>query len=235
MTAPAPLTLTIFGGTGGTGSAAVQKALSRGHHVRTVDRHIPSDAATHERLTHFSADVLKDDLREFVKGADAVLSCLGVGNDAETLLSPPPLYTDGTKAIADAMQSQDVRRLIVMSASFVQSKDRGPIWFKIPAMAALSQVFAQMEEMETLLNSRPELNWTAVRPGWLMDGDATEDYTVQADVIPVDMIRTRRADVGAFMALLAENNDWLKQTPAIARSEPRSASSPEAVIDEMLG
>ena len=235
MAAPTPLTLTVFGGNGGTGSAAVRTALSRGHTVHTVDLSGPDDSKNHDRLFQHQADVLEDDLRSLVKGSDAVLSCLGVGNDPETLLSPPPLYTKGTKSIADAMHAAQVKRLIVMSASFVEAKNRGPLWFKIPAMVGLSQVFDQMAEMEKMLHGRPELDWTAVRPGWLMDGEPTGDYTVQADVIPEDMIRTRRADAGAFMALLAENSDWIHQTPAIARAEPASASGPDAVVDEMLG
>ncbi len=235
MTSPAPKTLTIFGGAGATGSAAVETALARGHRVRTVDHHVGSDTGETERLTRHAADVLTDDLTVFVEGSDAVLSCLGVGNDAATLLSPPPLYTEGTARICDAMQAAGVTRLVVMSATFVGTSDRGPIWFKIPALTALSNVFEQMKQMEEMLHRRTDLDWTAVRPGWLMEGPATKDYTVQANVIPEDMIRTRYADVGAFMAHLAETSDWIRQTPALARHEAPSASGPGEVVRAMLG
>lgn len=235
MTRIAPLNLTIFGGSGTTGAAAVQTALSRGHTVRAVDRHADPAAPDHERLTHHEADVLNDDLDALIDGSDAVISCLGVGNDAQTLLSPPPLYTTGTARICDAMEAEGVRRLIVMSATFVATSDRGPIWFKIPALTALSNVFDQMKEMEEMLRRRPDVDWTAVRPGWLMEGQPTDDYTVQANVIPKGMIRSRHADVGAFMAKLAETSDWSRQTPALARHEDPSASGPEEVLREMLG
>lgn len=232
---PTPLELVIFGGAGGTGAAAVQTALARGHTVLSVDLALPDDPQDHPRLSHRAANVLSDDLAEAVRGADAVLSCLGVGNDPKTLVSPPPLYTDGTMAICDAMEKEGVKRLLVLSASFVEERNRGPIWFKLPAMAALHNVFDQMAEMEALLQKRARLSWTAVRPGWLMAGAATDDYTVQANVIPEDMIRTRRADLADFMVKLAEGHEWVRRTPALSRKEDPSASSPQAVAREMLG
>lgn len=230
-----PLKLVIFGGNGVTGGAAIKCARARGHSVRAVDHSLPDDMPDDPEITHTAADVLKDDLRDEVRGADAVLSCLGVGNDPKTLLSPPPLYTDGTAAICDAMAAEGVRRLVVMSASFVVEKNRGPIWFKLPAMAALHRVFEQMAQMERNLQARDDLDWTAVRPGWLMDAAGTDDYVIQADVIPEGMVRTRHANVADFMVRLAESRDWLRATPAIARHEPPSATSPEAVAQEMMG
>ena len=229
-----PLTIVIFGASGATGKAAIAAARDRGHRVRAVDHHVPEDTGDDPMVTHVEGDVLKDDLRPHVRGADAVLSCLGVGNDPATLLDPPPLYTDGTEAICDAMAAEGVERLVVISASFVENKDRGPIWFKLPAMVALSRVFEEMRRMEEMLRARPQIDWTAVRPGWLMEGDATGDATVQADVIPQGMIRTRHGDLAAFMVSLAETGDWSRATPAIARREGPCATSPMAVLEEML-
>ena len=234
--ASSPLTLAIFGGGGTTGKAAIAAARARGHDVRAIDHSKPDQPSQDPGVTHMQADVLDDDLREAVRGVDAVLSCLGVGNDALTLLSPPPLYTKGTAAICDAMEAEGVRRLVVISATFVATRDRGPIWFKLPAMVGLSRVIDQMEQMELdLRRHRQRLDWTAVRPGWLMAGPATGDYAVQADVIPRGMVRSRHADVAEFMVKLAEGEEWIHQTPALARHEGPEATSPEAVLKEMLG
>ncbi|WP_246039958.1 NAD(P)-dependent oxidoreductase [Sulfitobacter sabulilitoris] len=233
--APEPLTLVIFGASGATGKAAVRQARARGHRVRAVDHSLPAYPTDDPQVTRIAADVLTDDLRVHVRGADAVLSCLGVGRDAKTLLSPPPLYTQGTRAICAAMEAEGVARLVVISASFVATANRGPLWFKLPAMAGLARVFDQMAEMEAELHDHPAILWTAVRPGWLMEGVETGDYVVQPDVIPSDMIRTRHADLAHFMVRLAETQDWLRQTPAIARLEAPSASSPAAVASELFG
>ena len=74
---PTPLELVIFGGAGGTGAAAVQTALARGHTVLSVDLALPDDPQDHPRLSHRAANVLSDDLAEAVRGADAVLVTVG--------------------------------------------------------------------------------------------------------------------------------------------------------------
>ena len=134
-----------------------------------------------------------------------------------------------------AMRKTGVKRLIVISASFVASRDRGPIWFRAAAMPALDRVFRQMGDMERILRSTDDIDWTAVRPGWLLDGARTGDYTVTPDVIPRGLIRTRHADLADFMLTLAEGKGWNRQTPAIARKEPFSVSSPLALLRELAG
>lgn len=231
-TAPAPLTLAIFGASGATGKQAIEAARKRGHSVRAFDHDLPETPSQDPKVTHYQADVLTDDLSDNLRGVDAVLSCLGVGNDLATLLSPPPLYSQGTTRICDGMEIAGVQRIIVISANFVEEKNRGPIWFKLPAMVGLHRIFDQMAEMEHNLRHRTTLDWTAVRPGWLMEGPGTDDYTVQADTIPPGMVRSRHADVAAFMVQLAETGEWSRATPAIAREEPASATSPAAVMAE---
>ncbi|KIN64306.1 NAD binding 10 domain containing protein [Sulfitobacter noctilucicola] len=230
-----PFTIGLFGAGGATGRAALRAAREKGYRVIAFDHSAPDNPEQDPLITHVTVDVLNDDLAPHLSGVDAVISCLGVGNDPQTLLDPPPLYTKGTSAICDGMQTHGLKRLVVISASFVEEKNRGPIWFKLPAMVALNNVFAQMAKMEKQLAERRSIDWTAVRPGWLMDGDATEDYTVQADVIPENMIRTRHADLGAFMVTLAASDDWVRGTPAIARHEDEKESSPAAVLTEMVG
>ena len=226
-------TLCIFGASGATGLHASAQALDRGWHVRAVSHDGEFPLSDRDGLTVHKADVLQDDLTDFVAGCDAVLSCLGVGNDLGTLADPPPLYTDGTAAICDAMEAGGVKRLVVISASFVEEKNRGPIWFKVPAMAGLHLVFDQMGEMEEMLKSRTAIDWTAVRPGWLMAGEITRDYTVQAEVIPEGMVRTRHADLAHFMLEQVDGTDWLRGFPALAREEDASATSPAAVAREL--
>ena len=227
--------IVIFGSTGATGREAVGRALDKGHHVLALDAHSHESDIESDRLTHGVVDVLNDDLAPHLDGADAVLSCLGVGNDPQTLLDPPPLYTDGTRRIVEAMKDVGCRRLIVISASFVETTDRGPIWFRVPAKVGLHKVFEQMAEMEAMLRATRAIDWTAVRPGWLMKGPMTGDYTVTPDVIPEDMIRTRMADVAHFMLHCAETGDWSRATPAIARHEDAEATSLSTVVREIMG
>ena len=225
--------VTVFGAGGATGRDVVKEARKRGWRVVAVERSWDA-ASPDDDIDRREADVLKDDLAPLVEGSDAVISALGVGLSVGNVVNPPPLYTDGTRAILDAMKTHGVTRLVVISASFTQTRDRGPAYFRATALVGLDQVFKQMAEMEEMLRATSGIDWTAVRPGWLMEGVATRDYTVTPDVIPEDLIRTRHADLAHFMVECVEKGEWIKGTPAIARAEPDSATSPTQVISALV-
>ena len=223
----------VFGAEGATGRRVVRQAVARGHSVRASDRSIGDPAALPRGVEAVEADVLAGDLRPGVAGMDAVISCLGVPNDPRTLLNPPPLYTTGTRRITEAMEAEGVPRIVVISASFVVAQDRGPFLFRTGVMAALSKVLDQMREMEALLRAS-SLDWTAVRPGWLMEGEPTGDAWIGPDVIPPDIIRTRTGDLAALLLDCADGGAWSRATPAIARDEPDRKESSGEVLVEML-
>jgi putative NADH-flavin reductase len=228
------MTFAIFGAAGATGLKTVRQALSRGHRVIAIELEDDPSLAALDGVELRTADVMNDDLGPVLDGADAVISCLGVGGKVSTLLDPPPLYSKGAGRIVEGMKSVGLTRLVVMSATFVGAKDRGPVWFRFPAMAALDRVLDDMTEMEHLLRATDGIDWTAVRPGWLMEGDLTADYHIQADVIPEGHIRTRMADVAHFMLELAEGTGWVRQTPALSRKEHESATSFDKVVADMV-
>ena len=229
-----PKKILVLGAQGVTGREVVKQAVAQGHHVRAAEMKWPDDAppAGHnvERVT---ANVIEDDLGPIVEGVDAVISALGVPGDPATLMDPPPLYTTGTRKLIDAMQARGVSRLVTISASFVVTHDRGPLLFRTTAIPALTRVLHQMGEMEEMLRASP-LDWTAVRPGWLLPEPLTADYVVVPDVIPEDLIRTRHADLAHFMLHCAVTGEWSRQTPAIARPEADELSSSFEVVKEML-
>ncbi|MFQ6548772.1 NAD(P)-dependent oxidoreductase [Aestuariibius sp. 2305UL40-4] len=228
-------TVVIFGAGGATGLELVRQAKARGHQVRAVEHERPFDAADGDAVVHYELDVMKDDLTEVMQGAYAVISALGLDAGLKTILNPPPLYTEGTQKIVSAMEECGVTRLVVISASFVETLKRGPIWFRAAALVGLSSVVSEMKQMEWFLRGKQTIDWTAVRPGWLLDAPMTGDYVVAEDVIPRDLIRTRHGDLAHFMLDCVEEGSWLRQTPAIARAEPARVSGPDAVLREMMG
>lgn len=225
--------ITLFGASGATGKDVLREARALGWKVVAVE---PSwdGRSDDEYVERREADVLKDDLVPCIEGSDAVISALGVPLSPEVALDPPPLYSEGAIRITNAMRKTGVRRLVAISASFVETLDRGPVWFRAAAGTALHKVFAQMAEMERILRATSDIDWTAVRPGWLMDGDPTYDYEVTEDVIPEDLIRTRHADLAHFMVTCVKDESWIRQTPAIAREEADEASSPVEVLKEAV-
>ena len=228
-----PLTLAVFGADGATGKQVVLQAAARGHRVRAIEPDWPDDPPLPEGVEARQADVLSEDLAPVMDGCDAVISAIGLPLSPQTVLTPPPLYTEGSVRMVDGLRATGCSRLIVISATFVETKSRGPHWFRAAAGLALERVFSQMAEMERILRAADDIDWTATRPGWLMDGDLTEDYVVTPEAIREDLIRTRHADLAHFMLHCAETGEWSRATPAIARPEASSESRPDALLRQV--
>lgn len=210
--------LAIFGATGRTGRDAVRQAVSRGHEVRALARDWSGRTGAMPSVAYREADILGDDLSVALGGTDAVISAVGVGLSPRALLDPPPLHTEGTRAILAGMRAAGVPRLIVVSACFVAGRDRGPPLFRA-ASVGLDPVFTQMGEMEHILRRTEGVDWTAVRPAWLLNAPLTATYRVTSDTPPDGLYRTRTADLAHFMLDCAEHGTWSRRTPAIAREE----------------
>lgn len=223
----------VLGAGGATGRHVVEDALRRGWRVRAADRStggIPDDDGVEAR----EVNVLRDDLSPLVEGTDAIISALGVSWGPRNAVDPPPLYTETVRRLIPAMRKTGTTRLVVISASFVQTLDNTPLWFRAAAGVALKQILDGMRRMESLLVEADDLDWTAVRPGWLMEGEATDDAEIAADVIPEGTFRTRHADLARFMLDCVETGAWVRRTPAIARKEPEADSGPAALLKEMF-
>lgn len=229
-----PLTLAVFGAAGKTGESLVAQAVERGHAVRAIEPEWPEYASVPNGAEALKGNLLDGDLAPLIEGCDAVVSAIGLGLSAKAVLDPPPLYSKGTERLLSAMERAGVERLVVISASFVATRDRGPVWFRATAGVALDAIFTQMGEMERILRAS-RADWTAVRPGWLLDAPLTADYLVTPDVIAPDLIRTRHADLAHFMLHCAETGEWSRATPAIARDEPATASTPDKLLKEVAG
>ena len=227
-----PMTLAVFGAAGTTGRALVEQAVERGHAVRAIELEWPDGEEPPAGAEAVEGNLLDGDLAPLIEGCDAVVSAIGLGLSAKAVLDPPPLYTRGTERLLEAMGRAGVDRLVVISATFVATRDRGPVWFRATAGVALDAIFTQMGEMERILRAS-SADWTAVRPGWLLDAPLTADYLVTPDVIAPDLIRTRHADLAHFMLHCAESGDWSRATPAIARPEPEAASTPGKLLKEV--
>ena len=224
--------IAIFGANGATGRQAVKQAVSRGYAVRAIELRWPDGADLPPGVETATANVMEDDLAPVIEGCDAILSCVGLAFTARTALDPPPLYTESARRYLSAMETTGTERLVVISASFVETLDRGPLMFRLAARTALEPIFSQMGEMERILR-RSTVRWTAVRPGWLMAGDLTNDYAITSDVIAPDTIRTRHADLAHFMLDCLETQIYDRRTPAIARPEDREAESGHSLAAEI--
>jgi putative NADH-flavin reductase len=82
LAASAPLTITVYGGTGNIGQRIVQEALSRGHQVTVVARNPATLAINAPGLAVAKGDVTDTaQVTKQLAGQDVVISAIGVGRD----------------------------------------------------------------------------------------------------------------------------------------------------------
>ncbi|ABC63631.1 NAD(P)H-binding protein [Erythrobacter litoralis] len=226
-------TLLLFGASGGTGREILAQALDRGWKVRGAERDFPDGFCDHSDFEPRAVDLLDDDLGDVVEGVDAVISAIGLGRDPRTLLDPPPLYTEGTRNICIAMRGAGVRRLLAISAAFADPNVTIPAWFEA-SIAPLSRIFSQMANMEMLLGREPDIDWTAVRPGWLLDRPHTGEFKTAMNDLPEGTLRTRRADLAHFMLDCVEHDLHVRAKPFVAAPEEEDLEAPAALVEELL-
>lgn len=191
--------LTVLGATGGVGRHVVSHALADGHQVTAVARNPDRLELTHRNLTVARADALDaGSLKTVVDGADAVLSGIGQAGRRD------PLHPASTSARAatEAMTATGTRRIVVVSAAPLNRSGAGDPWFTrrafYPVLWRLfREVYTDLEQMETVL-ADSGLDWTAVRPPRLLDGEGTGRYRHAVEASPGGS-SIRRADVARAM------------------------------------
>ncbi|PWJ54162.1 Putative NADH-flavin reductase [Quadrisphaera granulorum] len=193
--------VTVFGASGPTGQLVCRLALEAGHEVRAASRRTDWPAPASTSLTTVSADVSTGrGVEEAIRGADAVLSALGTAYSRH----PISVYSVGTRAILDALTAVgDGRRLVVVSSGltyppppafgFLADKVVFPLLRGIIGRS----LYADMRRMEELLRDRPDVDWTVMLPGRLIDAPAPSTYRLDLD--HPTQTSTARIDLAAAM------------------------------------
>ena len=237
----------LLGGTGRTGGRVLRQLLGRGVHVRAVVRsaeRLPAAVADDPRLTVVEADLLSlsdEQVGEQVGGCGVVISCLGHTMDAQGVFGRPrDLVTRSVERVCRA--AHDLRparpvKLILMSSVSVNRAggldtrrgrlEKAVLW----SLRGLIPPARDHQRAADFLNDAiesadPQVQWVAVRPDSLKDGDATE-YTLHEGL--VDSLfrpdQTNMANVAHFMCELATDADvwaaWRGKLPVIVNA-PRA-------------
>ena len=194
----------VIGASGRTGRATVKHALAAGLDVVSVVRNpssapqgttiAPADARDHEALA------------AGVKGADAVVSCLGhVASDQD-----PTVLRDGAAALVAAMASVRVSRLVAVSAAgaFVAGDD--PL-SRFVAKPVLDRVLRANNEdtraMETVIRAS-DASWTLLRPSRLITGTGRPGYRARIDASVWWHYNTKFDTVGRAAVDAVSKPDW---------------------------
>ena len=219
--------VTILGGSGGCGRELVKQAAARGHEVRTLVR----DSSKIDPPA--GVELVRGDLcdssflREGVRGADVVLSALGLrlnGIAPWSKAEQPDFLDRNTPALIAAMQAEGVSRLIAISAGGVgESRAQMPAAFRwFISMSALKIAYAALDRMEkTMLDS--SLDVLICRPTGLTDEPATGQVQVASGFSGRATIP--RADVAGWMLDQLEVERFDQRTPMITVTGAKAAAA----------
>ncbi|MDV6375998.1 NAD(P)-dependent oxidoreductase [Deinococcus arenicola] len=185
------MNITVFGGTGRTGSEMVRRALQDGHEVKMLVRTLNGEPQA--GLTRVQGDARDAaTVEQLIAGADAVVSALGT--DATTTLS------EATAAMIAGMKLHGVSRIVTIGTAGILNSRTQPGKLRYQSSESHRKVTFAAEEHQRayeMLRASP-LDWTVVCPTYLPDGDAVGGYRVERDYLPVDGQQISTGDTAAF-------------------------------------
>lgn len=208
--------LTVFGATGGTGKQIVMQAKERGHEVAVLTR---GPAAFPAEVEVITGDVLDlSAVAQAVKGADAVLSALGIGYRRHATT----VYSQGTANVVNAMIAHGVGRLMVVSTASLEIPPRRHVaeWLlsRFLLHPLLRRPYSDMRLMEQYVRStqRSDVDWTLVRAARLTNGARTGRYRTTVDSKLPGCWSISRSDLAHYMLAHLDDENVAGRTVEIA-------------------
>ena len=207
------MNILVFGAAGPTGRQVVRQALDRGHRVTAFIRRPDSLPLAHDALRIVVGDATRaEEVAGAVRGQDAVVSALGRRNSFRS----DGLISRSMQAIAPAMESAGVRRLILVSAFGVgESHREAPIIPRLMYCTLLRDIFADKKEAEDALR-RSALDWTILYPVLLTNGPLTAQYRAAERLDLRGMPTISRADVAHFALGEIEKRAFVRKVAVIS-------------------
>ncbi|MGA7093495.1 MAG: NAD(P)H-binding protein [Candidatus Cybelea sp.] len=213
--------LLLLGATGRTGRWVLEYALAAGHDVVALVR-TPEKILAHStqlsivRGTPESAG----DVLAAICGSEAVISTLNNNRESDLPwarpLSPPMLMTRSIANAVSAMRSNDVRRIVTLSALGV-----GDSFVYAPAITRLlihhtnlRIVYEDHEAQEALLRTSG-LDWTCARAA-ILTNRRSRQLLVSCDGRPKPALTIGRAELARFMVDILDQPTFFGKAPVIS-------------------
>ncbi len=204
--------IALFGSTGMLGKAVLSTARARGHDVSILLRSPKAASAGTNVIVGDALDPKA--IGETIKGADAIIQCLGVGGMGDG--KPNDLVPQATSLIVEGMKAQGIQRLVC--ASNIGVPGSGAFLFRrvlVPLLARkLLPILDAKIRMEAILRAS-SLNWTAVRLAALNEKPARNKLKVSPEGRTTGYTITT-GDAAAFMLDIIEKNQFAASAVAIS-------------------
>jgi len=203
--------IVIFGATGKTGIELVKQALEQGHTVTAFVRKPARLAIDNENLTFVTGDVFDAaSVVQAIRGQDAVVCSLGSGTD----LKKTTVRATGTTNIINAMQENNIRRLMVVTAMGVAESWDDLSLFNKFIFAVLMKSLREDHEAQEVAVKESELAWTIIRPSGLTVMPRTGIYAV-GENIPAVTSKIPRSDVADLILKELKENSLIRKAVTI--------------------
>lgn len=214
MTAMIGKELVLFGASGRTGMALLERAAPAGVMVRAVVR----DPARLGRFAgHPNVRVVRasfDDpgsMDAAIAPDSAVVSAIGPRG-----LDPAGLYTSAFRAIVASMERVGARRLLAVTSSGHEPDRNFPLFFKVFVRPViLRRIYEDMAAAERIVEAA-DLDWTIVRPSMFVGHVAARTYRVAERLNPRGGWKISREHTAEFMLDELARPNWIRRHPALA-------------------
>ncbi|KAI0986352.1 hypothetical protein GJ496_008690 [Pomphorhynchus laevis] len=211
--------LAVFGATGPLGQQVISQALSRNHNVTAFVRN-PSALnylKSNPMLTIITCDVFKPStFVDPLKSHDAIISCLGYKGIPIFAIT---FFTETCRSILEAAKTANISRVIFTSSAMSKRNDKSYPFFlyRFITRPMLGRHLDDLFNMETFIQSQPNLEYTIVRPTYLTKEKLNEKFMLLVDegkyyhANPEFAHRIPRSEVAKFMLDELENRKWIRK------------------------
>jgi putative NADH-flavin reductase len=208
--------IAILGSTGFLGKVLLERALDRGHQVRTLVRTPEKLGEFKDRVEFVRGSIFEaGNIEQTVVGTEAVLSTVGPPQRSP---GDPEKYAEAMEDLVAALEKQNITRLIHTGGA-VHLGGENENWtmgrrllrFALYLMWKPGLVAKQLE-WEVLKQSN--LDWTLVRPPRITKGEATGNLV--ADEKNLASVQVNVADVADFLLDQIDSKDWIRKAPLVA-------------------
>jgi len=207
--------LLVLGATGQVGRLVVGQAIRRGHEVTGFARAPQTLRDTSPLVMVVSGDALDPNaVASAVRKQDAVVYALGAGNVRTT-----NLFSESTRILLDAMQREDVRRLVcVTGVGAGDTKGHGGfVYDRIVYPLFTKAIYVDKDRQEALIRDSGT-DWTIVRPAAFRKHTAAAPLTVVTNVDGIVLRRIAPHEVAVFVVDEAEQNRYVRQAVFIGHA-----------------
>ena len=207
------MNMTIIGATKGIGKEVLKQALSKAINITVLVRN-PSKLDLKKNVNVVAGDFKSfDSVKEAVNVADIIVITVGVLPTRRDV----NVFSKGTRNVISSIKELKTSPLIIAVTGIGAGDSEGHGGFaydKIFKPLLLNTIYKDKNRQEDILRKEYD-NWIIVRPGFLTNGNKTDNCKALTNLKGIKAGKISRGDVASFILKQVENPTFLKQTPLL--------------------